>query len=58
MYLINFTQQDTACAISELSRYISNPDKNHWIAMERVLGYLKHTQHFVLHYNKYPIVIE
>ena len=26
--------------------------------MKRVLGYLKWTQHYALHYNKYPAVIE
>ena len=26
--------------------------------MKRVLGYLKWTQHYALHYNKYPVVIE
>ena len=28
------------------------------MAMKRVLGYLKHTQNYALHYNKYPSVIE
>ena len=26
--------------------------------MKRVLGYLKYTQYYALHYNKYPVVIE
>ena len=26
--------------------------------MQRVLGYLRHTQDYALHYNKYPSVIE
>ena len=26
--------------------------------MKRVLGYLKYTQHYALHYNKYSVVIE
>jgi len=28
------------------------------MAMKRVLGYLKHTQNYALHYNKYPVAIE
>ena len=28
------------------------------MAMKHVLGYLKWTQHYALHYNKYPGVIE
>ncbi|KAF3685056.1 hypothetical protein FXO37_01003 [Capsicum annuum] len=50
--------KDIACAISKLSRYISNPNKTHWMAMKRVLGYLKYTQDYALHYNKYPALLE
>ena len=28
------------------------------MTMKRVLGYLRWTQHYALHYNKYPAVIE
>ena len=28
------------------------------MAMKRVLGYLKYTQDYALHFNKYPAVIE
>ena len=28
------------------------------MAMTRLLGYLKYTQHYALHYNKYSVVIE
>ena len=58
MYIMNCTRPDIACVISKLSRYTSNPDQTHWMAMKRVLGYLKHTQDYSLHYNKYPMVIE
>ena len=58
MYIMNFTRPDIACAISKLSRYASNPKKTHWTAMKRVLGYLKYTQNYALHYNKYPVVLE
>ena len=58
MYIMNCTRPDIACAISKLSRYTSNLNKTHWMAMRRVLGYLKHTQNFALHYKNYPAVIE
>ena len=58
MYIMNCTRPDIACAISKLSRYTSNPNKTHWMAMRRVLGYLKRTQNFALHYKNYPAVIE
>ena len=58
MYNMNCTRQDIACAISNLSRYTSYPNQTHWVDMKRVLGYLKLTQHYSLHYNKYLAVIE
>jgi len=58
MYIMNCTRPDIACAISKLSRFTSNPNKHHWVAMKRVLGYLEYTQDYALHYNKYPAVIE
>ena len=58
MYIMNCTRPNIACAISKLSRFTSNSNQTHWMAMKRVLGYLKHTQHYALHYNKYPAVIE
>ena len=58
MYIMNCTRPNIACAISKLSRYTSNPNKTHWMPMRRVLGYLKHTQNFALHYKNYPAVIE
>ena len=58
MYVMNCTRPDIACAISKLSRYTSNPNQNHWLAMKRVLGYLEDTQNYALHYNKYPAVLE
>ena len=58
MYVMNCTRPDIACAISKLSRYTSNPNHNHWLAMKRVLGYLDDTQNYALHYNRYPAVLE
>lgn len=58
MYVMNCTRPDIAYAVSKLSRYTSNPGKNHWKAIIRVLGYLKYTQNYSLHYTKYPSVVE
>ena len=41
MYLMNCTRPDIAYAVSRLSRHTSNPGKEHWKALMRVLGYLK-----------------
>ena len=51
MYIMNCTRSDIACAISKLSRYTSNLNRTHWMAMKCVLGYLKYTQHYAFHYN-------
>ena len=58
MYVMNCTRPDIAYAVSMLSRFTNNPNEYHWKAMVRVLGYLKHTQNFALHYEKYPAVLE
>ena len=58
MYVMNCTRPDIACAINKLSRYTSNPNHNHWLAMKRVLEYLDDTQNYALHYNRYPAVLE
>ena len=58
MYVMNCTRPDIAYAVSKLSRYTSNPGKNHWKAIIRVLGYLRYTQNHGLHYGRYPSVIE
>ena len=51
IYVMNYTRPDIACAVSKLSRFNSNPNHTHWMAMRRVLGYLKHTQDYGLHYK-------
>ena len=58
MYIMNCTRPDIACVVSKLSRFTSNPNYTHWMAMRRVLGYLKHTQDYALHYKTYLAVLE
>lgn len=55
---MNYTRPNIACSISRLSRYTSNPSTEHWKAIVRVLGYLKHTQNFGLHCSRYLIVLD
>ena len=49
MYLSNSTRLDIAQAVGRSSRYTSNPDANHWMALERVLRYLKGTISLVVY---------
>ena len=55
---MNFTLPDIACVIGKLSRYTSSLNQNHCLAMRRVFGYFDDTQNYVLHYNKFPAVVE
>ncbi|KAL0349108.1 UNVERIFIED_CONTAM: Retrovirus-related Pol polyprotein from transposon TNT 1-94 [Sesamum angustifolium] len=41
MFLMNYTRPDIAYAVSRLSRYTHNPNKEHWFALRRLLKYLK-----------------
>ena len=58
MYLTNCTRPKIACAVNKLSRYTSNPSKEHWRALVRVLRYLKHTQNHGLHFSRYTPALE
>ncbi|KAL0554292.1 hypothetical protein IC582_008210 [Cucumis melo] len=58
IYIMSCTRPDIAYAISKLSRYTSNPGQDHWKAILRILGYLKHTENYGLHYIRYPAVLE
>ncbi|OAE34530.1 hypothetical protein AXG93_1247s1020 [Marchantia polymorpha subsp. ruderalis] len=46
------SRPDIAHAISVLSRYMSNPGKEHWLAMKHLLRYLKGTTYVGLMYCK------
>ena len=58
MFLMNCTRPDIAYAVSRLSRYTHNPSSEHWIAITRLLKYLKGTVDLCLHYSKFPAVLE
>ena len=51
IYIMKCTRSDRAYAINKLSRFTNNLNQTHWMTMKRVLGYLKHTQNYVLHYT-------
>jgi hypothetical protein len=48
LYLSNWTRPDISFAVSELSRFVSNPGKPHLEAAKRVFRYLKKTMHLGL----------
>lgn len=58
MYLMNCTRPDIAYVVSRLSRYTHNPSNEYWVALYRLLKYLKGTSDWCLHYSRYPAVLE
>ena len=51
LYLASWTRIDIALAVSELSRFVSNPGEVHIEAAKRVFRYLKKTMHLGLTYR-------
>ena len=43
---------------TKLSRFVSNPGDDHWLALERVMRYLVGTMDYGIHYFGYPKVLE
>jgi hypothetical protein len=51
MYIMLGTRPDISHAVTALSQFMKNPGRPHWIAMKRLLRYLKGTQHIHLVYQ-------
>nr|GEU99199.1 zinc finger, CCHC-type [Tanacetum cinerariifolium] len=58
MYAMTSTRPDIVYAVGRLSRFTSNPSKQHWQAITRVFKYLKCTINYSLSYVGYPSVLE
>lgn len=52
MYAAQLTRQDICSAVSLLSRYNQNPEKPHWLAVKRVLRYLRGTANAKLFFTE------
>ena len=48
MYAMLCTRPDIAYALSVTSRYQADPGEQHWIAVKRILKYLRRTKHMFL----------
>ena len=53
-YAIDCTRPNIAYAVGVLSRFTSKPNKDHWLAIERVMRYLIGTKCDGLFYKKVP----
>nr|GFB37490.1 zinc finger, CCHC-type [Tanacetum cinerariifolium] len=58
MYAMTSTRPDIAYAIGRLSRFTSNPSRQHWKAITRVFKYLRGSKDYGLSYVGYPSVLE
>ena len=52
LYLSQVTRPDIAYIVNSLSRYNSQPTNEHWVALKRVMRYLKATMHMKLVYKR------
>jgi len=51
MYAMISTRPDVSYALSVTSRYQSDPDESHWIAVKNILKYLRRTKDVFLVYG-------
>ncbi|KAL1321371.1 hypothetical protein AAHE18_14G122700 [Arachis hypogaea] len=58
MHDMTGTRPDIAYDVCRLSWYTSNPSKDHWHAVQRILKYLKRTINYTLLYSGEPSVLE
>lgn len=58
MYLMNCTTLDITYIVNKLSRYTSNPKKDHLNAIISVHRYLRYTIKYGLNYTKYLVIFE
>ena len=52
LYLSTRTRPDITYAVSNVARFCAKPTQQHWIAVKRILRYLKGTPNFGLLYSK------
>ena len=58
MYAMTCTRPDIAFAVGKLSRFTSNPGPQHWLAIRRVLRYLKGTINYGITYSGEPLILK
>ena len=52
MYAQVYIHPDISFIVGVLGRYLSNPDMDHWIAVKRIMRYLKRTKDYMLIYQR------
>ena len=51
MYVMLCTRPYTCYSVGIVSRYQSNPDREHWIVVKHILKYLRRTRDYMLIYH-------
>ena len=51
MHLTTATRPDIAYAVSDVSRFMENPQEEHWVAVKRIFGYLQGTKTYGICYK-------
>ena len=57
MYAIVCTRYDIAHAVGVVSRFLSNPDKEHWVVVKWILKYLRSTPKTCLCFGTNKLVL-
>lgn len=52
LYLAQATRPDISFAVNDVSRFNTNYGKQHWVAVKRIMRYLRGTQNFKLSFKK------
>nr|GEX44508.1 zinc finger, CCHC-type [Tanacetum cinerariifolium] len=58
MYVMTSIRPDNAYVVGRLSRFTSNPSRQHWKAITRLFKYLRGTMNYGLSYVRYPSLLE
>lgn len=58
LYAAGGSRPDIAYAVSKMSQYCERPTKEDWKKIEHILGYLKKTKEYGIHYSKSESPIE
>ena len=58
IYMVTGTRPDIAVAVGEVSKYLENPGPQHWMAVKRILRYLKGTFDYGLLYWRISCLLE
>ncbi|KAA0061316.1 gag/pol protein [Cucumis melo var. makuwa] len=57
MYAMLYTRPDICCSVGMVSRYQSNPGRDHWTTVKNILKYLRKTKDYMLVYDSKDLIL-